>query len=518
MPPIKLLFLILVAAWSAFLLEACSGNGAKKGDPVVNSGSDTLSGANAGYEENNKDNEDEYVEMIFNDYEPLEQDIEVSDEEIIRAIFDEALLNGRAYALLDYLSNQIGGRLSGSPQAAAAVEWAYQVLDTMNIEHVWKQVVKVPRWVRGSKEIGRVVNSQSLGSFEVPVCALGGSIPTPKEGLVSEIIEVRNFTDLKKLGKDEVKGKIVFFNRRMDRRFINTFYAYGDCADHRYTGAIEAGKMGAIGAVVRSLSISLDDYPHTGSMAYENGITRIPAMAVSTNGAEQLSRLIKEQKDLRFYMKQECETLPDVTSYNVVGEILGSDYPEEIVLVGGHLDSWDLGDGAHDDGAGCVQSIEVLRILGAMGIRPKRTIRAVMFMNEENGLKGAYKYAKLAKDRGENHIAAIETDRGGFAPRSFTVESDDDEKFKQQLAILNSWLPMLDEYGISGIKEGGSGADVGPLKASGTLLFGLVPESQRYFDYHHCAADQFENVNERELHLGAAAMASLVYLISEHGI
>lgn len=508
---------MLAVLIGAGLLNGCSGNEEQRNQRLSDK-RDSLGAAIAGDNEREQESEDEFVEMVYNDFEPPELEVVISDDEVIRGIFDEALLHGRAYALLDYLSNQIGGRLSGSPQAAAAVEWAFQVMDTMNVERVWKQGVRVPRWIRGSKEVGRVINSNSLGSFNVPVCALGGSIPTPAEGLAAEVIEVSNFQDLKKLGREKVKGKIVFFNRRMDPRFINTFYAYGDCASHRYAGAVEAAKMGAVGALVRSLTLSIDDFPHTGSMAYEKGVPQIPAMALSTRAARQMSQLLKEQSDLRFYMKQECQTLPDVMSYNVIGEIQGSEYPDEIVLVGGHLDSWDLGDGSHDDGAGCVQSMEVMRILMAMGIRPKRTVRAVMFMNEENGLKGARKYADLAKTRNENHIAAIETDRGGFAPRTFTVESEDQEKFNKQLAILNSWVPMLEDYGISGIKEGGSGADIKPLISSGTLLFGLVPESQRYFDYHHCADDKFENVNERELHLGAAAMASLVYLISEHGI
>lgn len=461
----------------------------------------------------------EDIDIVYHDLpEYDEDDRSFDDAKAVREIFDEALLRGKAYSLLEYLTKEIGGRVTGSPQAAAAVEWAYQVMDTMGIEKVWKQGVLVPRWVRGPAEIGRVVNSQSRGTFEVPVCALGGSVPTPNGGLSGELLEVRNFDELRKMGASKVKGKIVFFNRRMDPRFINTFYAYGNCVDQRWGGAMEAGELGAIGVIVRSMTLSIDDYPHTGSMGYEEGVPRIPAMGVSTKGARLLSQLLKEQEDLRFYMRQECETLPDVLSYNVVGEIKGREFPDEIILVGGHLDSWDLGEGAHDDGAGCVQSIEVMRLLMSLGVRPKRTIRIVMFMNEENGLKGAKKYAEIASIRNENHIAAIETDRGGFAPRSFTIESGDEEVFTKQLAIIKSWVPLLDEYGIKSIKEGGSGADISPLKDQGTLLFGLVPESQRYFDYHHCEADVFETVNERELHLGAAAMASLVFLISEHGI
>lgn len=460
----------------------------------------------------------EELDVIYHEYRSNSETKTIDNEEVVRDIFDEALLNGTCYNLLEYLTQQIGSRLSGSPQAAAAVEWGYQVLDTMGIERVWKQGVMVPRWVRGKEEIGRVINSVSRGNVDFSVCALGGSVPTPPNGLTAEVIEVSHFKELEQLGKKNVQGKIVFFNRRMDPRFINTFYAYGNCVDQRWGGAMEAAKYGAVGVIVRSMTLSIDDNPHTGSMGYEDGIPRIPAMAVSTKGAIELSQLIKEQDDLRFYMKLNSHHLPEVLSYNVVGEIRGSEHPEEIVLVGGHLDSWDMGEGAHDDGAGCVQAMEVLRILRDLKIRPKRTVRVVLFMNEENGLRGGKKYAEIASIRGENHIAAIETDRGGFAPRLFTVEANDQEVFKTQYEKLRKWIPVLREFGIDDIKQGGSGADISPLKEQGTLLFGLVPESQRYFDYHHSDADTFDKVNKRELELGAASLASLVWLLSEHGI
>lgn len=438
----------------------------------------------------------------------------VSIEEQIRLIYDEALLNGQCYQNLDFLANQIGGRLSGSPQAAAAVEWAYQTMDTTGIEKVWKQDVMVPRWIRGDKEILRVSNSVSRGSFSLNACALGGSIATAKNGITAEVIEVKYFNELEKLGKENIEGKIIFFNRKMDARFINTFYAYSGCVEQRWAGAAKAAKYGAVAVIVRSMTLAQDDFPHTGSMGYEDGITKIPAASISTNSADVLSAMLKEQNDLKIYFKQNCKTLPDVLSHNVIGEIKGSEFPDEIIVVGGHLDSWDIGDGAHDDGAGCVQSIEVLRIIQALGIKPKRTIRAVMFMNEENGLRGGTKYADVAATSNQKHIAAIETDRGGFAPDYFTVEN----MSEKQLMLLESWLPLLKEYGISAIKQGGSGADISPLKPQGTVLMGLVPESQRYFDYHHCAKDKFEAVNKRELELGAAAMAALVWLISENGI
>ena len=434
------------------------------------------------------------------------------DEKMVRKIFDEALLNGHSYGMLDYLSNSIGGRLSGSPEAAMAVEWAHQAMDTLGFDTVYRQPVMVPRWVRGGKEKGRILGSKTHGTIEVPICALGGSVATPKGGLSAELIEVHSFDELESLGREKVEGKIVFYNRPMDARHIYTFHAYGGCVEQRWAGAKEAVDYGAVGVLVRSMNLKLDDDPHTGSMAYDEGEEKIPAAAISTNGAELLSRLMKEQPDIRFHFEMSCYTLPDVLSYNVIGEIKGTEHPDEIILVGGHLDSWDIGDGSHDDGAGCVQAIEALRIFKDLNIKPKRTLRAVMFMNEENGLRGAQKYAELAEANEDNHIVAIESDRGGFSPRGFHMEAN-----PEQIQKVSAWRSILEPYGLHDFKAGGSGADVSPLRGNNTLLVGLVPDSQRYFDHHHAASDVFENVNRRELELGAAAMTALMYLFSEYG-
>lgn len=434
------------------------------------------------------------------------------DEQVIKKIFDQELTNGYSYPMLDYLANRIGGRLSGSPQAAEAVEWAHQTMDTLGFDTVYRQPVMVPRWVRGDRESGRIVNSLSRGSEEVPVCALGGSIATPKGGITAELIEVHSFDELKELGREKVAGKIVFYNRPMEPTHVYTFHAYGGCVDQRWAGAKEAVTLGAVGVLVRSMNLKLDDYPHTGSMAYDKEGKKIPAAAISTNGAELLSRLLKEQADLRFNLELTCYELPDVLSYNVIGEIKGTEFPDEIVMVGGHLDSWDNGDGAHDDGAGCVQAMEVLHLFKELNLKPKRTIRVVLFMNEENGLRGATKYAEVAKANQDNHIVAIESDRGGFSPRGFHMEATE-----EQVAKVKAWRSILEPYGLHDIQAGSSGADVGPLRGNQTILVGLVPDSQRYFDYHHSALDVFEAVNKRELEMGAASMAALVYLFSEYG-
>lgn len=437
-----------------------------------------------------------------------------ADSAVIRKIYDDALTSYDSYNNLRYLTKNIGGRLSGSPQAAAAVEWSRQVMDTMGLDRVYVQEVMVPHWVRGDKEVGQIYNSKERGAVVVPICALGGSVGTGKQGLSAEVVEVHNFEELEKLGRKNVKGKIVFFNRPFDNKLVYTMDAYSGAVDQRGGGPVAAANLGAVGVIARSMASELQDVPHTGGTRYKDGVTKIPAAAISTNGAELLSSLLKNDPKLKFHMRMTCETLPDVKSYNVIGEIKGSEKPEEIIVVGGHLDSWDLAEGAHDDGTGCVQSIEVLRLIKDLGIKPKRTIRAVMFMNEENGLRGGTKYAELAKQNNETHVAAIESDAGGFTPRGFEVEGSD-----AQLSKVAAWKPLFAPYGLTDVGHGHGGADIGPLKGQKNVtLIGYMPDSQRYFDYHHTPIDVFENVNRREMQLGAAGMASLVYLISQYGL
>ena len=435
------------------------------------------------------------------------------DEKQMKAIYDMALTNGKSYDWLNYLSNQIGGRLSGSVQAQQAVEYTRRQLDSLGLDRVWLQPVMVPKWVRGTPEFAYIETKPGI-TTNVPICALGGSVATPDVGVKAPIIEVQGIEDLEKLGREKIEGKIVFYNRPMDPTKISTFSAYSGCVDQRYSGAAEAGKYGALGVIVRSVNLRLDDFPHTGAMSYGDTPVkdRIPAAAISTNGAELLSTTLKLNPDIKFYFKQNCKQYPDVESYNVIGEIRGSEYPNEIMVVGGHLDSWDLGDGSHDDGAGVVQSMDVLRLIKASGYKPKRTIRVVLFMNEENGLRGGNKYAEVAKQKNEKHVFALESDAGGFTPRGFSFDCSDDN-FEQ----IESWKPLFEPYLIHMFVRGGSGADVGPLKDENIVLSGLRPDSQRYFDHHHAENDTFEHVNKRELELGAATMAGLVYLVDKYG-
>ena len=438
-----------------------------------------------------------------------------TDSLFIRKLYDEALANGHSYQNLEYLCKKIGPRLSGSANAQKAVEWAKKLMDGYGFDRVFLQEMMVPHWVRGDKELAYIVDGKTR--MAVPIAALGGSVSTPANGITAQIIEVQNFEELKALGESVVKGKIVFFNRAFDQKSVETFRAYGGAVNQRGQGAIEAAKLGAIGVIVRSMTHALDDHPHTGAMRYADDVTKIPAAAISTKAANLLSQKLKLKKaGLQFYFKQNCKTLPDVLSYNVIGEIRGSEKPEEIITVGGHLDSWDLAEGAHDDGAGVMQSVEVLRIFKAMHYKPKRTIRAVLFMNEENGLRGGLKYAELAKQNKENHLAALESDAGGFTPRGFTIDGSQ----KAIAYMQTNWKTLLKPYKVDEIAAGGAGADIGPLKDynPNIVLMEYRPDSQRYFDIHHSATDVFENVNRRELELGAASMAALTYLIDQHGM
>ena len=427
----------------------------------------------------------------------------------LKSIYSTALLNGKSYSWLEHLSVQIGGRLSGSLNAERAVDWGKEELDLLGLDRVWLQPVMVPKWIRGTFEYAHIETSPG-NTINVPVCALGGSVATPIAGIRSEVIEVDGISALKKLTKKDVSGKIVFFNRPIQADLINTFESYSGCVDQRYSGAEEAAKLGAVAVIVRSVNLRLDDFPHTGSMSYGDLSMRkrIPAAAISTNGAELLSSMLALNPELRFYLKQNCKNLPDVQSYNVIGEIKGSEKPDEIMVVGGHLDSWDLGGGAHDDGAGVVQSMEVLRLFKEIGYQPKRTLRVVLFMNEENGMRGATKYASVSKAKKENHVFALESDAGGFTPRGFSIDTS-----PEKLKIIQSWEPYFKPYLIHLFVKGGSGADVGHLKTDANILAGLRPDSQRYFDYHHAANDTFDKINKRELELGSATMAALVYLI-----
>ena len=427
-------------------------------------------------------------------------------EKVIRSIFDEALTTNVAWSNLTYLCKNTKGRIDGSPAAAEAVEFTRQALIKAGADTVWLQQVPVPKWERGYEHCRMI--SALLGSEDLNISALGLSGGTDHSGIIAKVIEVHDFDELTALGRKQVEGRIVFFNRPADSKLINAMAGYGSAVNQRMQGPSEASKLGALGVIMRSATQAMDDFPHTGTTRFEEGVNKIPAVAVSTVGAEKLSSWLKRDPSLNLHLVSECRNYPDTWSYNVVGELKGTTRAKEIITAGGHLDAWDIGEGAQDDGGGCIQAIEMIRIFKTLGIKPKRTIRAVMFMNEEMTGTGGRTYASEARRKGETHYAAIESDRGVLSPRGFSFDAD-----SLRLARLQGLSKYFLPYNIRDFDKGGGGSDIAPLKQIGTLQIGYIPDIQRYFWYHHSANDTLENVNERELQLGSAAIASLIYLI-----
>lgn len=445
-----------------------------------------------------------FILFIFLSFTSFSQ---LSDSVFIRSVYNEALSRGKAYQDLHDLCKDIGARLSGSAEAEMAVQWSKLKMEGYGFDKVYLQEIKVPHWERGTTESGwiKMKNGELM---KVNMLALGGSIGT--NGILeAEIVEFKHLNDLKKAEESKVKGKIVFLNQPMDEQQIISFSAYGGCYAIRGEGAVEASKLGAVGVIIRSIAMPVDEHPHTGSMHYEKEVKQIPAAAISTSDANKLSEALCKSK-VRFVMEMDCKTFPDATSYNVIAEITGTEKPNEIITFGGHLDSWDTGEGAHDDGAGVIHCLEALRILKVLKYKPKHTLRVVFFMNEENGNMGGKNYATWSKEKGEIQIAAVESDRGGFSPRGFECDGSD-----AQVKFLQSLNTHFKPYDLSTFQKGYGGVDIGPLKTSftGIPLFGFVPDSQRYFDFHHAPSDVFENVNKRELELGCAAIGSFVYLL-----
>jgi hypothetical protein len=437
-----------------------------------------------------------------------------SDSLVLRSIFDEALMNGKSFGNLNYLCKVIGKRITGSQAADDAVLWSKNVVTNYGVDRLSMQSVEAKHWIRGDKEW--VAISEDVDIL-LNACSLGGSVSTDGP-LQAKVVEVNGMEELKAYNIGELRGKIVFLNEPMDKRMINTFEAYGACVAQRYSGASEAAKRGAVAVLVRSLTTLTDIFPHTGSMAYEEGVRKIPAAAIATQDADILHGYIEDLGTATVTMNLNCYTSKRVVNtHNLVAEIEGYQNPEQVIVFGAHIDSWDKGEGAHDDGAGVVQCMEVLRLFKEIGIRPKNTIRMVLYMNEENGNRGGNTYAERAKTNGDNHICAIESDRGGFSPRGFSIDGTD-----SQIVAVSNWKELMEPYGLHYFKKGYGGVDIGPLKKeenkvnNNLFLMGLYPDSQRYFDYHHSADDVFENVNQRELELGGASMAAMVYLVDKY--
>lgn len=436
-----------------------------------------------------------------------------TDSLFIRRIADEVLTNGQSYEDLRVLTKQVGARLSGSPQMVKAEQWGLRTLQALNPDKAWLQQAMVPHWVRGGTDKAKAFfNSNGKKQSKVlDVIALGNSTGS-MQPVTAAVVEVKNFDELAQQ-KDAVNGKIVFYNYPFNPTIINTFHAYRDAVIYRGAGPGEAAKLGAVGVIIRSMSHGENNAPHTGNTRHADTIKALPSLAVGLQDADWLSQQL-QKGPVSVTMQTYGRFLPDTIGHNVIAEIRGSEFPDEYITVGGHLDSWDVGEGAHDDGAGIVQTIEVLRTLKKLGYQPKRSLRFVLFANEENGTRGGHQYAATAKQQGEKHIFALESDNGGFTPRGFNMTGTDD-----QFEKMKGWLPLLQPYGAATIERGGGGSDIGPLnRTQGTAVAGLMPDSQRYFDLHHSRNDVFEAVNKRELQLGAITMAALIYLIDQHGI
>ena len=445
------------------------------------------------------------------------------DSLTIKRISDEILTNGKAYDNLRHLTKKIGGRLAGSTGMVKSEQWGLKTMQESGADKAWMQECMVPHWVRGGKDMAKAgylpAKPEKKGgpypaykTKELDIIALGNSAGTGKNEITEEVMMVDSFDELENR-KDEVKGKIVFYNYKFNDTYVNTFLSYRDAGQYRGQGPSRAAKYGAKAVIVRSMSHAVDNNPHTGATRYDSAYPKIPAVAIGLRDADWLSQQLKTD-DVKVTIKTNGHFLPDTIGHNIIGELKGSEFPDEIITVGGHLDSWDNCEGAHDDGAGCVQTIEILRAFVAIGYKPNRTIRFVLFANEENGLRGGAKYAEEAVKEGKKHILAIESDAGGFTPRALGF-SGSDEQFQKFL----SWKDLIAPYGCNEFVKGGGGADIGPLsRALKTPTASLNPDTQRYFDIHHARSDVFEAVNKRELELGAVNMAALIYLVDKYGL
>ncbi len=434
-----------------------------------------------------------------------------SDEEAFKIIFETASLSSESYQNLKYLTDNFQKRLACYPQGIEASKWTKQIMDQMDLDNVFLQEAQVMNWKRGDQEIGAIKLNEEV--INVNICALGRGIGTGENGLEAKVIEINGLTDLTNYTKDQLEGKILFFNQAMNPELENPFQAYGETAGQRFVGPILAAEYGAVGTVIRSLTTSIDEFPHTGTTKKAMDSETIPAVCIATKHADLLSDKLKENPDLKFYFKTNCKNLPDTISYNAVGEITGSEYPNEYIILGGHLDSWDNSPGAHDDGGACMQAIEVLRIFKEIGYEPKHSIRAVMFMDEEISQGGGRAYAEQAKLKGEKHILAIESDRGVTAPRGFTMDAN-----PEIIEKVASYRKLFEPYEINVFEKGYGGVDIAALKELGTPLLGLDVDATNYFDWHHCANDTFDQVNREDMQKGAATMAALIYLIDKYGI
>jgi hypothetical protein len=436
------------------------------------------------------------------------------DKEMIRSIYDEQLTNSEVYENLRILTKEIGPRIEGSSNLAMAIEFTKELMLKYDFDTVYLQPAMVSDWKRGDQELVKIINTQTNKSQNINCLALGNSIGTAENGITGEVIEIYGMNDLEKTNNEQIKGKIVFLNEPFDPKIINPFEAYHAVNSQRDYGTSLASKKGAVGVIIRSLSISDNDFPHTGYMEYQDGIEKIPAVAISTNDANLLSNQIKINPGIKANISLQCLESEKVVSYNVIGELKGSEYQDTLIVVGGHIDSWDVGEGAHDDGGGCLQSIEVLRTFRSLNIKPRHTIRVVLWTGEENSWGGKTEYAKQAANNMEKHIAAIESDKGSFTPLGFSIDTENQKAYEK----IQSWKPLFEPYWVAIFQRGHAGVDIDPLKDESNLLLGLITDSHKYFALHHSEKDVLEAVEKREIELCAATLTAMIFLIDKYGI
>lgn len=436
-----------------------------------------------------------------------------NDSETIAKIYSASSSDSVAYHNLRVLCKEYPNRLAGTANSIKAIGFLKEIMEKEYFDTVYLQECIVKHWDRGEKEVAKVINSEG-DELRLTVCALGNSIATPKSGIKFEVVEVKSFEELDKLGKDFIKGKIVFFNRVMDSTKVNSFESYGEVVGFRFSGAAVAARYGAEAVLVRSVTTRLDTFPHTGVMRYDDSIKPIPAFAISTIHANLLSKKLAKEPKLNVFLRSDCKFLDDEKSYNVIGEVKGTKFPNEIITVGGHLDTWDNTEGAHDDGGGLVQSIDVWRIFKKIDYKPEHTLKVVMFIDEEMNQRGGRKYAELAMQNNEKHIFAIESDAGCDRPIGFSFDLN--ESHQKQ---IYSYREYFEPYGATMFANEGSGVDIGFLKdGHDAVLCALITDPTHYFDYHHSGYDTFERINIDYLNQGSAAMASLIYLVDKYGI
>lgn len=422
-------------------------------------------------------------------------------------IIGATLVSNTAYDNLAYLSDRVGHRISGSPQLDAAIQWAVERMKADGFENVHTEPVMVPHWVRGAE------SAELISPVKRPlvILGLGGTVGTPPDGITADVVEVTNWEQLDALG-EKVKGKIVLYNHPMKP---SGFGAYGEAVAYRGAGASRAAKYGAVAALVRSVTTVSLRTPHTGGMGYADNVPKIPAAAVTIEDAETIHRMLGRGEKVTVALKLGAQTLPDVQSANVIGELRGREKPDEVVVIGGHLDSWDVGTGSTDDGGGCIAAMEVVNVLKRLNLRPRRTIRVVLWTNEENGGRGAAGYGNAHKDELIRHVLAMESDAGVSRPYGLSAGAKDSTKAAKVLATAREIAVLLRGIGIEQVQPGGGGSDTGPILNGGAAGISVLVDDTHYFDVHHTMADTMDKISPINLSLNVAAAAVVSYIVAD---